>query len=374
MISSKQLVSFSQESVRYRMVRTVDSVLSGILSPPIGRLVAPAYVRFSSEPSTRSRIGLAVSSMKDHTSDEGWQQFVGLEHAGYQLCGHGLPINQTNVPRILAMTNPCTVVMQDKREWDSLTRRDFRDPLARFSEVSELSKRSDIFKLTILKDAHQRPQYHADSASEIGCHAWIVYYHPHIVAHLAPYVRSEHLIRTYHSVDASIVPYYSTFGRDGALLSGAISSAYPLRHRLLQSYNQLPKLTYLPHPGYHRRGCATPSFLRELTKYKVAICTSSIYGYSLRKIIEATAAGCVVVTDLPKDDVLPEIQDNLVWIHPDWSINRIRSIFKEIYAGYNPERQEHFSRITNEWYDYRAVGTRLAADIEKMKAIYKSQA
>ena len=129
----------------------------------------------------------------------------------------------------------------------------------------------------------------------------------------------------------------------------------------------------MPHPGYHRQGCATPVFLKALSQYKVAICTTSIYGYALRKLCEATAAGCIVVTDLPVDEVLPVIDGNLIRLHPDTPTKEVAALLRRLYEGYDPERQRFFSEQACEWYDYRAMGIRLAADIERLKNAYNDQ-
>src|SRR6516164_7470553 len=95
-------------------------------------------------------VALAVESMRRHMTDEGWQIMAGLQHAGYSLAGRDLPINETNVDRILEICNPVdTVVVQDKREWDLTGSKDFRDPLARFYGIETLASRPDIFKVTI---------------------------------------------------------------------------------------------------------------------------------------------------------------------------------------------------------------------------------
>lgn len=328
-------------------------------------LAAPAYTGTSS-----SGIALAVESMKRHTSDEGHQIMVGLEHAGYKLAGRRLPIDEVNVQKIVEQHNPGIVVVMDKREWD-LIPGDFRDRTAAFTHYGILKGREDIFKLTILKDAHQRPPYHMASAAEIGCHAWIVYYDPGRVCALAPYVRPQHVVRTWHSLDAALVPPYTPDGRKGCLLSGAVSSAYPLRQRLVQNARYLPETTYQPHPGYHMRGTATPGFLKQLAGYKVAICTASRYGYALRKLIEATACGCVVITDLPADEVLPGgIDENLVRVPSQASVPDVERVIRQAIASYDPERQRHFAELARVRFDYREIGSRLAADIEAMRRGY----
>jgi hypothetical protein len=265
------------------------------------------------------------------------------------------------------------LVMQDKREWEGLTGGPGFNHKERFINHTTLKDNHSVFKVTILKDAHQQPTYHMDAAHEIGCHAWIVYYHPGVVSHVAPYVRPRHLIRTYHTIDADKVPAFTQEGRDGCLLSGAVSSVYPLRQRLFSNHHAVYKTTLLRHPGYHRNGCVTNEYLKTLSKYKVAICTTSIYGYALRKIIEATACGCRVVTDLPIDDVLPHIDSNLIRIRPDASLRVINDMIREACMLYDPDRQQHMAEATKLHYDYRQEGTRLAQSIEHLRTTYKSQ-
>ncbi len=318
----------------------------------------------------RPRVGLAVESMRRHMTDEGWQIFAGLESASYNLAGYG--IDSTNTTRdfyggtmldtVLARFNPDTVVMQDKREWEGLTADRNQDPRMRFTQLESLKARDDIFKLTILKDAQNSPLYHRDSAAEIDCHAWVVYYHPEIVAHLAPFVRPQHLVRTYHSIDPALVPPFSPEGRKGALISGALSDAYPLRRSLASNLSLLPDTGRLPHPGYHRNGCQTEEYLKALSRYKVAICTSSRYGYALRKIIEATACGCMVVTDLPRGDALPGIDDNLYRVHSGALPSDVGNLVMRLCRIYNPDLQQQFVDQAKAYYDYRAVGCRLALD------------
>ncbi len=341
----------------------------------VNHLLIPPYAPIPF--SQRGCVGLAVESMKRHTTDEGWQLFQGLEHAGYALAGYKLSIDQTNVGRLLDIAkerfdgNLSTVVVQDEREW-AWEGKNFREPLARFDNIQHLSKRHELFKCTILKDVQQRPEWHAESAAKMGCHAWIVYYHPPKVCQLNPHVRPQHLVRTWHTLEPADVPPFAHRGREGCLLSGAVSSAYPLRQSLVANQHHLPATTVMPHPGYHRDGCCTPAFLRELSKYKVAICTSSMYGYALRKIMEATAAGCVVVTDLPKEDMLPEIDGNLVRVGPNIAPFKMGVLLRRLYASYEPDKQAEWAWKAKKFYDWRTMGLRLAADIESLRLRYNS--
>lgn len=367
---------------------TLSSCLARLQPPGGGPLPAPAYAP-PPDAADRPRLGLAVEGMKWHTSNEGWELFAGLEAGGYRLAGHNLrtPVDDpgpdgpmtlkfeqglTDCRAALELLNPAVVVLQDKREWEGRTADRVRDPRVAFRNVAALAGRPDVFTLTVLKDAHQQPDYHAESAREIGCHAWVCYYHPRLVARLAPFVRPEHLVRTYHTVDADAVPAYAPHGRRGCLLSGALSSAYPLRQRLWHGAAQIPGCERLPHPGYHARGCCTPAYLATLSTYRVVIATASRFGYALRRLVEATACGCAVVTDLPADERLPLIDGNLHRVSPDASPQEVGRLVGRLLEGYDPARQEAYARAARRWYDYRAAGKRLAGEIEDLRQRYNT--
>lgn len=347
----------------------------------------------------RVRVGLAVESMRRHTTDEGWQLFAGLQHAGYRLAGFNIetPVkkawqwspgtlrNLTHVPSVLELLNPGVVVLQDKREWEGRTAGCGFDSSERFTDVTALAQRPDVFKLTVLKDAQNNPDYHRQSAEEIGCHAWVVYYDPERVCQLAPFVRPQHVVRTYHTVDRELVPAFDVKDRQPlAVISGAVSSAYPLRQQLCQSldafrdHSRQHLLVHHRHPGYRRDGCVTPAYLEMLSRYRVAVCTASRYGYALRKIMEATACGCVVITDLPETDCLPEIDGNLVRIkfnpeRPIAQLVRVRAAIVKAIEIYDPERQRDFAERAKAYYDYRVMGVKLANDIETMRQNYNGR-
>lgn len=363
-------------------MRTVDDVIRGLPPPPaVPRLKAPRYTGTGGG----CDLAMAVGSMRDHTTNEGWELFKGLEAGGFNLVGHGLTIGTTDlsglypVPRQdvwASAFGDSTCVLQDKREWEGRTAGRGFDARETFRNVGVLKGRPDVFKGTVLKDAHRDPEYHRDSAEEIDAQFWITYYHPRIVKHLAPYVREEHLVRTYHSVDADKVPAYTAEGRfNQALLSGAVSGVYPLRTRLVNDVKggRMPGTTWLPHPGYGRDGCHTPSFLQTLSRYKVAICTSSSLGYAVRKIIEATACGCRVVTDLPIDDILPGIDGNMYRVKPDCPTERIAGYVRDLIDSYDPSLQEMYAAEAKARYDYRVQGRKLAADIEALRRTYKGE-
>jgi hypothetical protein len=89
-------------------------------SPGIERLPAPVYNH--NELLLENPIALAVSSMRDHLTDEGWQIMQALETNGYVLYGRGIQNHDTtNVVDIVDQARPTTVVVQDKRECDPST-------------------------------------------------------------------------------------------------------------------------------------------------------------------------------------------------------------------------------------------------------------
>jgi hypothetical protein len=350
----------------------IDLLRAANLLPAGGPLPTP---RFTPTDRWTGRVFCGIASFERHTSDEGWQLQIGLQHAGYLLAGKNLPFDETDIDEITLYAKAGTLILQDKREWDPSN-----DACIDKSEAFECYEYmkddyDDVFKLTICKDAHARPDYHRQASDEIGCHAWICYYHPDIVCALAPWIRREHVIRTWHSVDSAAVPPYNADDHvAGCLISGAVTrELYPFRTRIRDAHKagRLKSTAIMHHPGYHARGSHTPLFLKMLSRHKVAICTASIFGYALRKIIEATACGCRVITDLPPDEILPgSIDGNLVRVSPDISIDELDAIVQQEIADYSPHRQQSYSVAAINWFDWRRRGAELAEAIERMRKEY----
>lgn len=308
-----------------------------------------------------TKLALAVESMKNHTTDEGWQIFDGLSQNGYLLCGHNLPEPETDVSKLLEKYKPEIVVIQDRREWD-IKKPNFRDPNACFTNWQCL-KGYDGFKVTILKDAHQDRLLHRDTAEEMGIDAHIIYYDENVVRLHASWLGA--VIRTWHTIDKNLILEYKDRDKK-AILSGAISNAYPLRRRIAESRFDIPEIDYLSHPGYHRKYCCTPSYLAILSQYRISICTSSVYHYALRKIMESTACGCRVITNLPAKYSPPGIETNLFRIPNDISIPRLRDVIMTLDRYYESDRQKELSEKCKELYDFRVVTNNLALDIESL--------
>lgn len=303
------------------------------------------------------RIGLAVESGRYHTTNESWQIFAGLYLNGYELYGYGLPNSDTDIRKILQREEPRIIVVQDRREWDY--KGDFREPRAQFVNYQYL-RDYPCFKATILKDAQQNPAATSGWAKEMGIDAHIIYYDEAIVRKMNPWLGP--VIRTWHTIDKDTVPAYQEPALD-TIVSGFVSSVYPLRKRIVEDQHNLG-ISVLIHPGYHRNGCCTPSYLRILAKYKVSICTCSIYQYALRKIIESTAVGCTVITNLPTQYYPPGIEENLIHIDEDISFDKLYELIRYCEEEYEPEEQRQIALKCQQLYDYRVVCKKLADDLE----------
>jgi hypothetical protein len=368
-VQRKSIRNRTQATARKLLKRRVLRRRRGATAPVV-RLDPPEYI-----PQEGGLHMLGLHSFAQHMTDEGWQMQEGLALAGYRLWGPGYPDDQRDVPTILNLAAPVrTLIVQDKREWDPGSSTCLNKD-AGFQNYHHLSHRPDIFKLTICKDAHQEPHYHRDAAEQMGYHGWIAYYHPDIVCALAPYIRREHLIRTWHSVDPAKIPPYGANPRDRTcLLSGnAARDYYPLRNRLYANAQYLPVETR-SFPGYAANGPDTDNYLFALTHYKVAICTASRLGYALRKLIEATACGCRVITNLPEIDVLPEIEGNLIRISSDIPLHALSKLIRHTADTYEKDKQEDFAKRAQAFYDYRRRGRELAAEIERLRLNYGKDA
>jgi hypothetical protein len=308
--------------------------------------------------------GPATAGWGAHMTDEGYQLQAGLEAAGWTLAGAGYGDGCRYVPRLLDRHRPDAVLVADKRDWDPANRGGaFRTDIG-FGELDALARHPEIFKLAVVKDAGSMVGYHADFCREIAADAVLTYYHDWSTLAAAPWLADYRRIRTYHSVDADLVGGLDlTASRKRAVVSGARNpNVYPLRESVIVHAGRLG-LDVLPHPGYSNRGNRTPEYLRRLSGYRLSVATASVYGFALRKIIEAVACGCTPVTNLPDYDVLPAIDDALVRVSDDASLEEIGDALAYADRQWELEERLYFVSRVLEFYGYRAMGERLDRDI-----------
>lgn len=124
------------------------------------------------------------------------------------------------------------------------------------------------------------------------------------------------------------------------LLSGVQSpEIYPLRARfakLLRS-GAIPGVIR-PHPGYRLETEAANvqqyrDYAGQLRTARISLCCSSRHRYPLAKYVEAMAAGCAVVGDMPDD---PEFRETLgrhiLQVDPSWPDARIAAFINDWLA------------------------------------------
>lgn len=303
---------------------------------------------------------LANVDYRRHMTNEGDQFQEGLASAGWTLAGAGFD-GLRDVPAILDRYRPARVVVHDKRDWDPASRISFRKDIG-FEHLAALQGFRG-FTAVVVKDAATSVEYQQAFYREAGADAAIVYYHPESVRRHAAWLTQVPLVRTYHTVDATaLVPLDVRAARRGAVVSGAVSGSYPFRTRIVREARTLG-VDVLRHPGYGNRGAHTPEYLQTLGGYKVSIATASAFGFALRKIIESVAMGCIVITDLPAYDVLPEIDGALVRVSPSVSTPALRHLIADAVQAWHPGAAATWAARARAYYDYRAMGTRLDADL-----------
>jgi hypothetical protein len=308
---------------------------------------------------------LAVASLRNHMTTEGWQLQAGLNVSGFPNY-FANPDNDVKV--ILGRTQPRIVIIQDRREWFPGSVRGSVFSEAFKNVQTAFVARPEIMRLTVFKDVASILDSQYDHHRILMPHLYITYYHPVIVAKSAPWVRAAQCIRTYHSIDAHTCPMVQATGHTpGTLLSGAMDPKYyPLRVAAMawSQAGQIPELTVHPHPGYHAHGNATPDYLKLLTGYKVHLATASRFGFALRKIIESVACGCTPVTTLPVDEVLPEIDEALVRVPHNITPQDLRAVLVEAERAWDYDRANELAARAKRYYGHWALYADLAKRIK----------
>jgi len=303
-----------------------------------------------------------------HMTDEGAQLQDGLVLAGWDIAGYGYGPSETDIPTIL-QHRPETrrVFVQDRRDWDALASTGCFNPKVHFTGLEVLGTRPDLTVFTVVKDAGTVVEFQRQTCELICPAAVVVYYHPDSVYRVSPWLRTYRLVRTYHSVDRAACPPLDAHGmfRRRGVVSGAISSVYPVRTRAAENARRL-RIDYAPHPGYGNSGCATPAYLSLLANYRVSVATASAYGFALRKIIESVAVGCTPVTNLPEYDVLPYIDGALVRISANAPLAELADAIHRADVGWDLARVNHYAALARTHYDWMVVGQRLSTALQEI--------
>lgn len=309
------------------------------------------------------KVVLANIDYERHMTDEGNQFQIGLRHAGWTLCGVGYD-GLTHVPDILERYKPTHIVVHDKRDWSPECHISFRKDIG-FTGLSCLARNNDIKKFVVVKDAGTFHAFHEQFVNEVNPTGVIVYYHKLSVLGGSPFLSDRRLVRTRHSVnkeDCDSVPFSGQ--RADVLVSGARGGhTYPIRSELAARAGEL-RIDLMNHPGYANKGSATPRYLESISRYKAHICSSSVFGFSLRKIIESIAMGCVPITDLPKYDNYPYVNDAIERVPRGAPADLWAERAHRAAREWDFDKRKKFAELAREHYDYRAIGWNLSKALE----------
>jgi len=315
-----------------------------------------------------------LESFRRHMDNGRWLFQIGMEAAGYKSAGGEIPppgINETDIKKLVELNKPKVVVFWPSYEWDY---REWCGPEVSaahmFTNLEYLLSRKDILRVTVFHDAGSARESQKRWHERFQPHAFLTWYHDNAVMQFAPWVDGK-TVRTFHVIDKDNVPLVRD--RSGlCVVSGAFDdSVYPLRTACAKaaSGGRLgPGTVYQKHPGYHQNGTTSYQYIDMLSKYRVAICTCSAYKFALRKIFEATAAGCRVITNLPEWDCLPEIDDNLIRVPDDCTIDELRETIQAAADYWDLDRQRYFADRCVLRYDYRTETARIASILEERYA------
>lgn len=314
---------------------------------------------------------LANHAYASHMTDEGLQLQGGLHEAGWRLAGYRYGDGCTDVRVLLSRYTPDHVFVQDKRDWDPTSGCPGATHDTKFEYLTSLRTARARVSVVVKDAGPEGSRYHEAFCADAGADAVVVYYHPLSIFKYCPWLQQYPLIRTYHSVNlADIPPFAPAHERRPLCGSGAIGSltsdVYPLRARVAVQADQFG-MVWLRHPGYQNdRGPDTPKYLSFLNCFKVSFATASAYGFALRKIIEGVACGCTVVTDLPKYDILPEIDRALIRVKPTISDDDLKVVFAEAAATWEAEGRMKWAKRAQDYYHYQAAGKRLSDALSKV--------
>ncbi len=317
------------------------------------------------KPSESDRLMLGNVDYRTHMTDEGDQFQRGLQLAGYRLVGAGYEDGCRDIPELIRRYRPRVMMIHDNRDWDPASVICFRKDIG-YTGVERLRTFHGVLKGTVVKDAGPPIEFQRDFVKKIGADFVVIYYHPAAVLKHSYFLKTIPLVRTYHTVDRDVCDQIRMNGqRRQALISGAVSPAYPLRRRIVHHASHIG-VEVLRHPGYGNGGSSTPAYLQAIAQYKVHVTTCSAYQFALRKIIESVAMGATPVTDLPDWDVLPEIDGALVRVQPNDSNWTIGYTVRKAAEDWRLDERMEWAHRARQFYDFRAMGRRLREQIDEL--------
>ena len=317
------------------------------------------------------RVQFGVKAFENYASDTAFLIQRGLEHAGFPCYGKGFPGDRdcTNMRVVCEREDPDLVFCEEWNTWNP----DMPQPPSKdvgFVGYDWLGEQESIFRVTKHADPWGHPEKHAEWQQRFNPDVVVVRYEIDRCLKIAPYLDCHKLVRIHHSVTREYCPEVTAEGRDRVcLLSGSAGSrAYPLRHRIWREVQELPRwddvFTIRPHHRWSRTGgSAVPAYMRELARHRVMFVGTSQWHVSFKKHYEGTAAGCIVVTNLPTSDVVPVVEENLVRVPDDIVAEDLAVLCRGLAREWDEEKQRDLAMRVVDRYDYREEAWRLFDDV-----------
>ena len=312
-------------------------------------------------------VQFGVAQFSRFASDTAHLLQHGLELMGFDAYGRHFPPprNRVDVRAVCRQAQPDMVFLQGINMWNASMPQPPSKDLT-FINWQWLGEQPHIYRLTNLCDPCSHQDAHRRFHDRLRPHAVLTRYDLANVGAHNPWIPKGRLARIYHSVTREYCPRIAWRDKP-AILAGCLGSAiYPMRTRLYRAIrrSRLARtiVTLRRHHGYARTsGPAVPAFMQALARHKVCIVGTSRWRWALKKHFEATAAGCIVVTNLPESERLPVIDENLVRVDSDIALDDLIDLVGELGRTWALDRQRDLAARCIDRYDYRVEARRIHA-------------
>ena len=310
-------------------------------------------------------------------SDDGFHLLQrGMEQAGWISAGYGMRgprrHDSTNVEEVLRIYRPRAVLLWPRWQWDwAVGHHHGIGPEHCLQNWHRLLDDESTLRVTVLRDAAALPDEHRRWHDEFRPHRYLVWHHARSVRRLWPGIAEVQLIRTRHTVDAALLAEIGDApSRPGTcVLFGEIQpDEHPLLWRLHEAIRHgrtCGLIDEFPPRDYSLGQSESVGHVQRLSAYKVAICGASAHRFCVREIFEATLAGCIVITDLPRWDMVPWIDGNLIRVPTFAPVPELLKIIKRAADEWNPAKQRRYAAWTAQHHDYRVRGREVAEAIKQ---------